>query len=221
MLPMHFMSPHVLSTQEEPSETTMGFTRQYNINSLIKSRRTIIPAAATIHRAAAPTTTPVKRSKMHRSRIKFLVHELLRQCIVVVIDDDDDDDIDGWQSNRFNHPNVSNVLCIDEKTERTPNANIVPSCRKRCIRWTINTLCSCAAGHNRWRRTACDRLPNMAMARFAIGQRIETDTVLSERNGSGVCVLQSKPLESTESTRYLMNFDQYIYIYFCMYFGFV
>lgn len=184
MLPMHFMSPHVLSTQEEPSETTMGFTRRHTINSLIKSRRTRFPTTK---------ISTTKWSKMHRPRDKF-VYELLSERNVQC-------------QQQFAGPEqfkcLSAILCTNQKVERAPTANIVPSCRtEQCIRRTINTLCSRTERCNRRRRTACDCVSNMAMARYTTCRRIETDTVLHERKGSSVCVLQSKSLEpSIESIR--------------------
>lgn len=183
MLPMHFMSPHVLSTQEEPSETTMGFTRHNTINSLIKSRRTRFPTTK---------ISTTKWSKMHRPRDKF-IYELLPQWY-------DQHQQQFTRSEQFKC--LSAILCSNQKVERPSITNIVPSCRtEQCIRRTIDTLCSRTERCNRRRRAACNCMSHMAMARCAVLRRIETDTILSERNGSSVCVLQSKPLESIESIR--------------------
>lgn len=177
MLPMHFMSPHVLSTQEEPSETTMGFTRHNTIKSLIKSRRTRFPTTK---------ISTTKWSKMHRPRDKF-IYELLSEWNVQY-----QQQFDGSEQFKC----LSAILCSNQKVERPSTANIVPSCRtEQCIRRTINTLCSRTERCNRRRRTTCDCMSNLAMARYTACKRIETDTIMSERKGSSICVLQSKPLE--------------------------
>lgn len=183
MLPMHFMSPHVLSTQEEPSETTMGFTRHRTINSLIKSRRTRFPTT---------TVSATKWSKMHRPRDK-LADELLPER------DQQQQQHQSAGSEQF--ACLQAILRADQKIEGTPTANVVPSCRTEpCIRRTINTLCSRTERCNRRRRAACDCVPNMAVAGYPICGRFETDTVVSERTGSSLCVLQSEPLEPSISS---------------------
>lgn len=190
---MHFLSPHVLSTQKEP-ETTMGFTRQHNINSLIKSRRTTTTVAPSPSTPSTTTisnrkisTESIKWSKMHRPRDKF-IYELLWKLIIQ------------WQHAR-SRKYVSLILCTSKKIKGTPNANTVPSSRTYCTRRTIDTLCPCTQRCNRRRRTSCNCMPYMEMARSSIFGRIETDTIMSKRNGSSICMLQSEPLESTKSTR--------------------
>lgn len=198
MLPMHFMSPHVLSTQKEPSETTMAFTRQTNINIHIESRRTRFPT----------TKISIIKSKMHRPRDKF-VYELLSEWYV-------------QHQQQFvgseQYACLQAILRADQKTGRPSTADIVPSCRtEQCIRWTINTLCSCTERCNRRRRTACNCVPNMAMAGYPLCGQIKRDTIVSERKGSSLCLLQSEPLEpSIESVRYDVFFCFFVFIFYLL-----
>lgn len=175
---MHFLSPHVLSTEKEP-KTTMGSSRQPNITSLIKSRRS---ASSTSHEVPG-IVWPKMRS---RSRNQF-VYELL------------------WQHKRQharpgNH--VSVVLCAGQETERSSTANFMSGSRKHGRRRKNDALRFGATRCHRGRGTARDCVSHMAVARHTVCGRIETDTCVSKRNGPRICMLQSQPLEPTYSTRY-------------------
>lgn len=208
---MHFMFPHVLSTETESNpETTMGFTCQSNSNyiysnNLIKSDSKTTRATA-ISSVVAPRTTtappPPNKCKhmewwqrkswpLYRTttRLKF-AFELLWQF--------------KWkQHQRQKHKYISVVLRIVQKTKRTTNSNIVPSCRTWCrLRWTFDQLCAGTKVCNRRRRSSRNCLSPMALGRFTLCRRAKTDTSLPKRNGSHLCLLQSNALVSALSLRY-------------------
>lgn len=177
---MHFLSPHVLSTEKEP-KTTMGSSRQPNITGLIKSRR----SASSTSREIPGIVWPKMRS---RTRNQF-VYELL------------------WKHQRQharpgNH--VSGVLCTGQETERSTAAKFMSGSRKHGRRRKDNVRFGSTRCHRR-RGTARDCVSHMAVARHTVCGRIETDTCVSKRNGPRICMLQSQPLEPTHSTRYLIR----------------
>lgn len=228
---MHFMFPHVLSTETEPNtETTMGFTCQPStiidddqhcrtIN-LIKSTTptSTIPSAAA---AAASVQSDDSVWRRICARFEFLL-ELLRQCERNVGDQL------RWQPNKQQqqqsqqqqqqqqlHQYVSIFLCFSQKIERYTNTDIVPSSRTwDRLRWPIDQLCIGAEMCYRWRGSACDCMPSVAMARFALCKRTETHTDVPKRIGSNLRLLQSNALVSTLSIRYRNHFFFSFSIYF-------
>lgn len=220
---MHFMFPHVLSTETESNtETTMGFTCQSSNIVVVGGDnggdddddnghccRTI----NLIQSTSAPTIPSDDDDSVWRrirTRLKFLF-ELLWQW--------DDGHIrccrsyeQQYQQLQQQHEqlqqqqqqqHVSIFLCIGQKAERSPDPNIVPSSRTwYSVRWPIDQLCTGAKMCYRWRGSARDCMPFVAMARFTLCKRIETHTDVPIRIGSHLRLLQSNALVSTLSIRY-------------------
>lgn len=213
---MHFMFPHVLSTETESNtETTMGFTCQSNNIDIDDDDgqhcRTInlIQSPSTSTSTSAIPSATIQSSddsvwRRIRARLKFLF-ELLRQyewnggqlrC-------QPNEQQQQQQYQQLQQQYVSIFLCIGQKIERTTDTDIVPSGRIwDSLRWPINKLRTGAKMCYRWRGSACDCVPSMAMARSTLCKRIETHTNMPKRIGSNLRLLQSNALVSTLSIRY-------------------
>lgn len=241
MLPMHFLSPHVLSTQKEP-ETTMGSTRPLNITSSLISRRIVddngrrhscrrrrFRSCRRQSEPATTTTTSVDPQQQQQQQIPIATTttpddaDSTTQCRSRAfatngcVDDNDDKFIYEllWRNivNKWQHAvpgrYVPAILCTHKEAERFPIDNVVSSGRiggsghnATTTAATTDALCAGAQRCHRWRRATPDRLSSVALVGCPILGRTETDTVVSERIGSRVRVLQSHPLEPSQSARY-------------------
>lgn len=211
MLPMHFVFPHVLSKKAN-QKSTMGFTCHNNTSqyNLIKSRTT---ATIPCDNATIPSCRYWRRrrsGRRHRLISQLLWRKFCGQY--------------KWQRSNANtiisscneqqqrQPyDFSTIFGIGQKVDRTSIANIVASIGSIVdnIRWSCNELCLGTAHCHRWRGSARDRWPNMAMGRSTLCRRIKTEPIVSERRGSDLCMLQSNALVSTFSFRYIYKFVIY------------
>lgn len=123
-------------------------------------------------------------------------------------------------------PSVTIVCCIDQKAERATNRNIVSSDtmrynaiygKKSNIRRSNDQLCSSSKIINRRSRSKFNCMPFVAMARFKLYNRTKADSIVSKRNRSCICLLQSNTLVSDMSNRYFyFIFFSFNYIFFSL-----
>lgn len=105
-------------------------------------------------------------------------------------------------SNNNHIQSISTILCINQKTQRSTNRNAMPSGQVFNVRWPNNKLCFSTEIIDRRPRSKCDCMPFVAMARSTICKRTQADTIVSKRNRSHLCLLQSNPLVPDMSNRY-------------------
>lgn len=193
---LHFVLPHVFSTKKD-QESTMGFTCHHNNQpNLIQSRATQTPAVS------SGISFRRRRHDLRHRIVSMLRHQ--RRCNVHIA-------ITAAIISQHQH-HRSTVHCVAEKIDGTSIANVVSGGGTgHHIRWPSEQLCAGAAECHRWRRSACDCMSNMAMGRSSMCRRTETEPIVSQRNRSRLCLLQSDPLVSPLSDRYYHIIWFYLY----------
>lgn len=116
---------------------------------------------------------------------------------------------------------ITTVSRLSRQIKRPSIRNVVPSNRKwrNCCRTTkqqlpsaprpdttltkinSNRLCAGSSRTNLRRRTTCDRLSNLALARFVQSERDQKNSIMPQRKRSHLHMLQSSSLESVMQYR--------------------
>lgn len=222
MLPMLF--PHVLST-ETKFETTMGFSHNNRLKSESRAsgtgafnafgKVTFTSKSCTSEMSTLQFTNKIRlcrrvfvcQLKQRWKRQRLQQHKYLYRCIHTI----------PFESRHHsNNQLISTVLRINQKAERSTSRNIMPSSQIYNIRRTNNELCLSTKTVNRKPRTTCNCMSSLAMARSTLCNRTETNTVVSKRNRSCLCLLQSNALVPDMSNRYRFSSSFLTFIKICI-----
>lgn len=109
------------------------------------------------------------------------------------------------------------ILCARQEIEGAPDADARPGRRateQRRPSAAVDQLCAGAAGRHRRRTAARVGVSHLALARRPLCGGIEASAGVSDRVGSGVRVLQSRPLEPGQCNRLVPWHNNCMQFYF-------